>query len=149
MKKRNPRWPRRRKPRVAEERPDLAPMDARTRAIQRALDLIKPFDYEYGYDGYCGAATEAYLHLSGGRHADLRVKRADNSDGSSHWWLVGSRGVIDVTVSPQDRRDLRAHPHHGYPYEDGRGAMFRTGYERPSRRAQVIIDIVNQEVADS
>lgn len=128
----------------ARDRPPLAPLDPLGREIQRVLDLVKPLyadDVEPKYDGYCGAATEAYLHLKGGRDAGLRVMRHGRRDGS-HWWLEGPAGVIDLTLGPADRRYETAHPQHAYPYEKGRGAMFQNGYERPSKRAAAIIELV-------
>jgi hypothetical protein len=44
----------------------LAPLDELGREIQRVLDLVMPMldgSREPKYDGYCGAASEAYLHL--------------------------------------------------------------------------------------
>src|SRR3954447_22835628 len=76
----------------------LAPLDPLAREIQRVLDLVKPMQVDDpddpAYNGYCGAATEAYLHLAGGRASELKVMRAGHGDGSSHWWLMGRRGVI-------------------------------------------------------
>jgi hypothetical protein len=34
--------------------------------------------------------------------------RDENLDGSSHWWLVGPRGVIDLMYGPADRRRLKS-----------------------------------------
>jgi hypothetical protein len=123
----------------------LAPPDSLLREIHQVLDLIKPIDLddEVGYNGYCGAATEAYLYLAGGRDAPLEVKQRQNPDGSSHWWLEGDRGVIDLTLGAADRRELRAHPRKAYPYGEGIGRMFRNGYDRPSKRAAAIVALVH------
>src|SRR4051812_38658802 len=92
--------------------PDLAPLDALAREIQAVLDLVKPMlapiSDEPTYNGYCGVATEAYLHLAGGRDSGLQVKRADNGDETSHWWLEGPDGVIDLMYSAADRKRIRA-----------------------------------------
>jgi hypothetical protein len=125
----------------------LAPLDPLAREIQKVLQLIEPFELEGPppsprYDGYCGAATEAYLHLAGGRDSGLQAKRKRNRDGSSHWWLEGPRGVIDVTLSAADRRALRDGDLPEYDYHEGRGAMFQNGYGHASKRAQAIIDLV-------
>ena len=109
------------------------------------LDL----DTEPKYDGYCGAASEAYLHLSGGRDSGLKVKRRDNPDGGSHWWLEGPKGAIDLTLGPADRRDVAQHPRKRYPYEKGTGTMFQNGYSRPSKRAAAIIELVKSRRASS
>lgn len=128
------------------KRPPLAPSDSLGREIQRVLDLIKPVDVEEiepKYEGYCGAASEAYLHLAGGRESGLRVMRHGRRDGSSHWWLEDSSGrVLDLTLGPADLRWRKAHPRDLYPYEKGRGAMFQNGYKRPSKRAAAIIELV-------
>ena len=42
-------------------------------------------EMEPAYEGYCGAASEAYLHLAGGKDSGLRVMRHGRGDGS-HWW---------------------------------------------------------------
>ena len=127
----------------------LAPLDSQGQEIQRVLDLISPVyatkhDPKDGakYEGYCGAASEAYLHLAGGRDSGLKVMRRTNPDGSSHWWLLGPRGVIDLTLGPADRRYQQAHPRKTYPYEEGQPAMFRTGYDKSSKRAAAIIELV-------
>jgi hypothetical protein len=115
----------------------MAPRDELVREIQAVLKLIRPLlpdDPDPAFDGYCGAASEAYLHLSGGRESGLKVKRGENVDGSSHYWLEGSRGVIDLTLGVRDDA--------GYPYENGKGTMFRNGYDRPSERAAAIIQLV-------
>lgn len=126
-------------------RPELAPLDGLAREIQAVLDLVKPKyeeETEPKYDGYCGAASEAYLHLAGGRDARLRVMR-HRRGGMSHWWLEDATDrVVDLTLGPADRRYLRDHPRSNYPYEKGRPAMFRQGYGRPSQRAAAIIELV-------
>src|SRR4051812_22196918 len=118
------------------KRPPIAPMDSLGREIQKVLDLIRPmYSEEFGfkYDGYCGAASEAYLHLAGGCDAGLKVRRSAGKDGSSHWWLEGPRGVIDLTLGTQDRRDIKAGRVEGHAYEEGEGTMFQNGYGRPSK----------------
>jgi hypothetical protein len=125
-------------------RPPIAPSDALVREIQEVLDLIKPIlvdEADPAYNGYGGAATEAYLHLAGGRDSGLRVMRHGWGEGG-HWWLEGPEGVIDLTLGPADRRYLTEHPRASYPYEKGTGAMFQDGYERPSERAAAIIELV-------
>ena len=123
----------------------IAPLDPLGREIQQVLELLKPMLEDDGgvqYDGYCGSASQAYLHLAGGRTSGLKVRRKGNRDGSSHWWLEGPRGVVDLTLGPRDRRDIRAGRRRRYPYEGGTGAMFMGGYERPSKRAQAVIELV-------
>jgi hypothetical protein len=127
--------------------PALAPADDTVREIQAVLDLVRPVaaeEPEPRYVGYSVAAAEAYLHLAreanGGR--PLRVLRHGNGP-DSRWWLADERGrVIDLALSPADRRRVRAEPLSRYPYEEGRGAMFRTGPEKPSKRAAALIELV-------
>lgn len=126
-------------------RQPLAPLDPLAREIHKVLELVRPMldrDDEPAYNGYCGVASEAYLHLAGGRESGLRVMRAVNDDGSSHWWLEGPAGVIDLMFNARDRKRLRAGDMRPYPYETGRGAMFMNGYDRPSKRAAAIIELV-------
>jgi hypothetical protein len=136
--------------RTKTERLPLAPLDPLGREIQRVLDLVKPMwqeEEEPKYNGYCGVASEAYLHLAGGRESGLRVMRCSNPDGSSHWWLEGTSGVIDLMLGPADRRRLKTKPRERFPYENGRGAMFQNGYKRPSQRAAAIIELVQSQRA--
>lgn len=125
----------------------LAPADGLLREIQAVLDLVRPVaaeEPEPRYGGWSVSASEAYLHLAREAEPDreLRVIR-HGSGASSRWWLADERGrVIDVALSPADRRAIRADPAAAYPYEKGRGAMFRTGPEKPSKRAAVLIELV-------
>jgi hypothetical protein len=127
--------------------PPLAPADALMREIHAVLELVEPVTAglpEPRYGGYAVAAAEAYMHLA--READpgrrLRVLRHGTGK-EARWWLADERGrVIDLTLSAADRKAIRADPARRYPYEEGRGAMFRTGAEKPSRRAAVLLDLV-------
>lgn len=127
--------------------PALAPADDIVREIQAVLDLVRPVggdEPEPRYAGHSVAAAEAYLHLA--READgsrrLRVLR-HGSGPDGRWWLADERGrIIDLALSPADRRRVRAEPDARYPYEEGRGAMFRTGPEKASKRAAVLIELV-------
>jgi hypothetical protein len=122
--------------RVSKDRPELASLDKLGREIQAVLELVRPVDRERDeshdrYDGYFGAASEAYLHLKGGHDSGLRVMSHDR-----HWWLVDEDGgVIDLTLGAADRREVKANPNKSFPYERGRGAMFRSRYRKPLRRA--------------
>jgi hypothetical protein len=104
--------------------------------------MLDPHEDEPTYNGYCGVATETYLHLAGGRESEFRVRRGDNSDGTSHWWLEGSNGVIDLMFGAADRKRLKLGDMEPYPYELGHGAMFMNGYTRASKRAAAIIELV-------
>ena len=127
--------------------PVLAPADGLVREIHAVLDLMRPAGPEEPqprYAGYAVPAAEAYLHLA--REAEperrLRVLRHGSGPGA-HWWLADERGrVIDLALSPADRKLVRASPETRYPYEEGRGAMFRNGAEKPSKRAAVLLELV-------
>ena len=127
--------------------PPLAPADDLLREIQAVLDLVRPVSAEEPhprYGGYSVSAAEAYLHLARDDDPDrsLRVLRHGNGR-DSRWWLADERGrVIDLTLSAADRKLIRAEPARRYPYEEGRGAMFRTGPERPSKRAAALLELV-------
>ena len=127
--------------------PRLAPADGLVREIQAVLDLVRPItpeEPEPAYGGYTVSASEAYLHLAREREPGRQLRVLRHGSGSAgRWWLADERGrVIDVTLAPADRRAIRDDPAVAYPYEEGRGAMFRTGPEKPSKRAAVLIDLV-------
>lgn len=87
-------------------------------------------------DGYCAAAAAAYFFLGGGREAGLQPMQHTHEHGS-HWWIVrDDRHIVDLTLRPRERPL-------DFPWELGqpRGFM-QTGYKRPSRRAQTIMDRV-------
>ena len=127
--------------------PPLAPPDPLVREIQGVLELVEPVGPEVPqprFVGYSVAAAEAYMHLA--READpqrsLRVLRHGTGK-EGRWWLADERGrVIDLTLSAADRKAVRTDPAARYPYEEGRGAMFRTGAEKPSKRAAVLLELV-------
>src|ERR1700680_2226084 len=128
-----------------QEDSQIAPLDDLGREIHSVLDDIKPKlpdDPDHPkYEGYCGAASEASLHLSGGRASGLKVMTL-----AQHWWLEDQdRRVIDLTLGPADLRRLKRNPrdrHLRYSYQEGQRAMFRSGYGRPSKRAATIIELV-------
>ena len=133
--------------RETEAPPRLAPLDDLGRRIQQVLDLVKPREADPprpAYRGYGYSASEAYLHLSRELQPEreLRVQKLGKGPGS-HWWLVVPDGrIIDLALAAADRRDHRDGVTGGFPYEEGRGAMFRTGAHKPSKRAAAIIELV-------
>lgn len=134
------------------EAPPLAPIDSLGREIQRILELVRPRSPEYAeprYAGYGDAASEAYLHLARARGAGAPRVMRHKTDEQTHWWLTDGAGrIIDLTLAPADRRRLKIDPGARYPYEGGRGAMFRTGPNRPSKRAAAIIALVRSGAAE-
>lgn len=128
----------------------IAPLDPLGREIQAVLEVIRPKSAELpspAYRGYALSASEAYLHLAkeADPNCELRVAKHGKGDGC-HWWIVDAKGrVIDLTLNPADRRAIREDPVLRFPYEDGSGAMFRTGPNKPSKRAATIIRLVRAQ----
>ena len=127
--------------------PPLAPADALVREIHAVLELVEPVAStlpEPRYAGYAVSAAEAYMHLAREADPERRLRVLRHGDGKdARWWLADERGrVIDLTLSPADRKLIRADSRRRYPYEEGRGAMFRTGAEKPSKRAAVLLELV-------
>lgn len=84
--------------------------------------------------GFCYFATEALYFLGGGKDAGLTpcVMRIDG--GFTHWWVRGPDGTpYDPTAGQFPELP---------DYSTGRGCGFQTGNEKPSKRAQVLIDLV-------
>ena len=125
----------------------LAPADALVREIHAVLELVEPVSAQPPaprYAGYAVSAAEAYMHLAREADPDRRLRVLRHGTGKdAHWWLADERGrIIDLTLSAADRKIVRADPSRRYPYEKGRGAMFRTGAETPSKRAAVLLELV-------
>jgi hypothetical protein len=115
--------------------------------------------------GHCAVATEAYYHIAGGRAAGFMpvvCGYAANDRGQmrfgaekdealragwtreTHWWLRapagGRRGagrVVDITVKQYPGP---------FPYENGHNTGFMQPQQKPSRRAQVVIDRVTEKL---
>lgn len=86
--------------------------------------------------GHCYVAAEACYHLLGGKTAGWIPQVATLSDGT-HWWLKHEDGTIcDPTADQFD---------YSFDYSLGRGNGFLT--KGPSRRAQIVIQRVQNEVA--
>ena len=136
-------------PDVTTERPDVAPVDGLGREILAVLDLVKPKlegETRPAYRGYGETAAEAYFHLSQERdpERELPVRKLGKGP-EAHWWLLAEDGrVIDPSLNAQERRSAKNGK--GYPYEQGKGAMFRTGASKPSKRAAAIIELVRSRV---
>ena len=114
--------------------------------IQSSLtpDLLKP-EYRALNDnnpmyGHCYAATEALFHLLGGIASGWYPLRGKDDNGITHWWLRNDAGEI-VDPTAEQYTSLGLSP----PYKNGRRGGFLTGYERPSKRARIIIAKVQDE----
>ena len=133
--------------RSENEAPVLAPADGLVREIHAVLDLVRPVGPEETqprYVGYAVPAAEAYLHLAREAQPERRLRVLRHGSGpGARWWLADERGrVIDLALSAADRKLVRAEPGTRYPYEEGKGAMFRNGAEKPSKRAAVLLELV-------
>jgi hypothetical protein len=82
--------------------------------------------------GHCYVASEAFYHLVGGKEAGWTPMFVW-CEGIPHWYLRFDSGAyLDITAG-QFRRNV--------PYYKGIGKGFLT--KKPSKRAQILIDRVN------
>lgn len=137
--------------------PDL--LNAQYRAARSAEDPVET--------GHCAVASEAFYHLAGGKAAGFipvvcgysvlanghmvfgRGARADaeaqaGTSRETHWWIRGphngKRGagaVFDVTAAQY------AAP---FPYAEGHPTGFMQPQQKPSKRAQVVMDRVIEKL---
>ena len=99
--------------------PDLLKEPWRSRARRGRCDPMM---------GHCYAASEAALHLLGGRAAGWRAVFIRH-ERQPHWFLVGPRGqILDITAT-QFKTPV--------PYEKGTPKGFLT--KTPSARARVVM----------
>jgi len=116
--------------------------------------------------GHCAVASEAFYHLAGGKQAGFmpvvcgyavtasgdmdftpEARAAAEKNGArreTHWWIKGpqqaKRGagaVFDVTVAQYPQ---------AFPYENGRNTGFMQPQQKPSCRAQVVMDRVVEKL---
>ncbi len=87
--------------------------------------------------GHCYVASEAAWHLLGAFESPWRPRVA-RVDGTTHWWLAGPEGVMDLTAAQFD---------HPVEYSLGRPCGFLT--RAPSRRARILMDRVLPDLARS
>jgi hypothetical protein len=115
--------------------------------------------------GHCAVASEAFYHIAGGRQAgfmpvvcgyaadgqgnmkfgaDKQAALADGWQKETHWWVRGpaagrrgAGGIFDVTA--------RQYPA-PFPYAHGHNTGFMQPQQKPSRRAQVVIDRVTEKL---
>ncbi|MDE1151952.1 MAG: hypothetical protein PW788_05375 [Micavibrio sp.] len=113
--------------------------------------------------GHCAVASEAFYHLAGGKRAGfMPVVCGYAADGAgnmafgadklaalasgwrreTHWWIRGAKNgqrgageIFDVTSGQYPA---------AYPYHNGHNTGFMQPQQKPSRRAQVIIDRVTE-----
>ncbi len=88
--------------------------------------------------GFCYLGMECVLYAIGGIAKGLKPKYLKD-DGETHWWLENESGIIlDPTADQYGGDDI--------PYHKGIGAGLMNGYERPSRRAAILLEIAGIEV---
>lgn len=116
--------------------------------------------------GHCAVATEAFYYIAGGRAAGfMPVVCGYAADGKgnmkfgaeklealktagwhkeTHWWVRGpkdgKRGggqVFDVTAGQYPE---------AYPYQQGHNTGFMQPQQKPSKRAQIVIDRVTEKL---
>lgn len=116
--------------------------------------------------GHCAVASEAFYYLAGGKEAGFmpvvcgysthgddalifdpaaRAKaEAKGAARETHWWIKGQKNglrgagdVFDVTAGQYP---------FAFPYENGRNTGFMQPQQKPSRRAQVVMDRVIQKL---
>ncbi|HRI76974.1 MAG TPA: hypothetical protein PLX33_08300 [Alphaproteobacteria bacterium] len=114
--------------------------------------------------GHCAVASEAFYHIAGGKAAGfmpvvcgytvtadgkmhfgaarVKAERETKVDfvRETHWWIRGPKdgkrgagAVFDVTAAQYDAP---------FPYENGHNTGFMQPQQKPSKRAQVVIDRV-------
>jgi hypothetical protein len=116
--------------------------------------------------GHCAVASEAFYHIAGGRKAGfmpvvcgyaadgrghmkfgaekIDALKNDRWHKETHWWVRGPKdgargagGIFDVTV--------RQYPE-PFPYENGHNTGFMQPQQKPSKRAQTVIDRVTEKL---
>ncbi len=116
--------------------------------------------------GHCAVASEAFYHIAGGRQAGfmpvvcgyaadaaghmkfgaekLQALKTPGWEKETHWWIRGPKDgrrgagqIFDVTA--------RQYPE-PYPYQHGHNTGFMQPQQKPSKRAQVVIDRVIEKL---
>jgi len=112
--------------------------------------------------GHCAIASEALYHMLGGREAGfmpvvcgydvdpqggMHYGPASGKQGwrrETHWWVRGPKGglrgmgdILDVTAGQYPL---------SFPYRFGRNTGFMQPQQKPSKRAQIVIDRVAQKL---
>jgi hypothetical protein len=113
--------------------------------------------------GHCAVAAEAFYHLAGGkaagfmpvvcgynadRHGNMKFEKKSHQPGwhrETHWWVrgpdaKGQRGAGDI-------RDVTVGQYPGpFPYQRGHNVGFMQPQQKPSKRAQIVIDRVTEKL---
>lgn len=115
--------------------------------------------------GHCAVASEAFYHIAGGKQAgfipvvcgyaedakgnmkfkaDMQAALQQGWKKQTHWWIRGPEGatrgagkIFDVTAGQYDAP---------YPYHNGHNTGFMQPQQKPSKRAQIVIDRVVQKL---
>ena len=118
--------------------------------------------------GHCAVASEAFYHIAGGKKAGfipVVCGYAENDRGDmkfkdeihpalregyakcTHWWIRGPQGaergagkIFDVTAGQYDGP---------FPYHNGHNTGFMQQKQKPSKRAQIVIDRVIEKLGSA
>lgn len=85
-----------------------------------------------GLVGHCYVATESYYHVVGGRENPDYTPCVVSHEQTTHWFLDGPNGVIDLTFEQFDSEP---------PYEQGRGCGMQN---TPSKRCVLVLEHLSQ-----
>lgn len=87
--------------------------------------------------GYCYVAAEALYHLLGDEWKPVYARYEDEKGRATHWWLENrtTKQIADPTREQFEPNQP--------PYDKGVGCAFLT--QQPSRRAQIILDRIENE----
>jgi hypothetical protein len=111
----------------------------------RAKHLLSPYwrkqneKYNVPAVGFCYIGAESAYHLLGGKADGWKPFYAvyfEEGVRCTHWWIVRQSSIVDPTS--KQYTDFKETP----PYHLGRCGGFLT--KQPSKRAQVLIDMVKE-----
>ena len=94
-------------------------------------------------EGMCYCLAEAYYHAKGARESGLRIYCLSWSDvdpeySGTHWYLRDGESGPWIDLGLETAADGQH-----IPYSMGRHRAFMTGYDRPSKRTQRILEALD------